>query len=423
MNWREKIILIFKTSDLRNKILFVLAMFLVFRITAAIPIPGIDIEKLKSFFENNQFFGILNIFSGGTLSNVSIVMLGVGPYITASIIMQLLTMIFPSLKELYFKSGQRGYQKFNNYSRLLTVPLAGIQAYGLLILFQRQGILPFFNFFDFVSAISIAVAGSVFLMWIGELISEKGIGNGISLLIFGGIIARLPQLFGQSIITYEKSQFFSYLTFLIVSLLVIAGVVWISEAQRNIPVFYSKRVRGNKMYGGVSTYLPLRINQAGVIPIIFAISILLFPQMLGNFLALTKIDILIKFSSFLNNLFNNIWLYSFLYFVLVFLFTYFYTIIVFEPNAIAENLQRQGGFIPGIRPGPKTSEYIYKILNRVTLGGAIFLGLIAILPFVIKGITGFATLTIGGTSLLIVVAVAIETIKQIDAQLSMREYE
>lgn len=423
MNWLEKFYLLFKTRDLRNKIFFVLAMLFIFRIFAAVPIPGINVMKLKSFFESNQFFGLLNIFTGSALSNVSIVMLGVGPYITAAIIMQLLTMIFPSLKELYFKSGQRGYQKFNQYSRLLTVPLAAIQSYGLLVLFKRQGILPDFTLFNLLTAIVVAVAGSVFLMWIGELISEKGIGEGISLIIFSGIVARIPRFFVQAVVTYDKSQIFSYILFLIIAVIVIAGVVLISEAQRNIPVFYSKRIRGNRMYGGVSTYLPLRVNQAGVIPIIFAISILLFPQMLANFLSIAKVAFLTKLASFLNNMMANIWLYSFLYFVLVFLFTYFYTFVIFEPHAISENLQKQGGFIPGIRPGAQTTNYIYKVLNRITLWGAIFLGAIAILPFIIKGITGVSFLTIGGTSLLIVVAVAIDTIKKVEAQLSMREYE
>ncbi len=419
----EKLTLAFKLSDLRKKILFVLAMLIIFRLVAAIPVPGVDPARLKDFLAGNQFFGLLNIFSGGVLENLSVVMLGVGPYITASIIMQLLTMIFPRLKELYQEEGEAGRQRFNQYARLLTLPLALLQGYGLLIILIRQQILPPLDLFGYVTSLATIAAGTVFLMWLGELISEKGIGNGISLLIFAGIVARLPTDFRQALLTFEPSQLPSYLLFLVVSLIVVAGVVIISEGQRNVPVSYARRIRGNRIYGGVSTHLPLRVNQAGVIPIIFAISIILFPGLIGNFLAAVPSEAVQAASRFLIGLLNNQALYGALYFLLVFLFTYFYTAVTFDPQAIATNIQKQGGFILGFRPGRPTSEFLSQILNRITLFGGIFLGLIAILPLLVQSGFGISAFTLGGTSLLIVVSVVLETMKQINAQLVMHEYE
>lgn len=418
-----KLIEIFKIKDLRNKIIFVLLMLIVFRIFAAIPIPGIDIERLKSFFETNQFFGLLNIFSGGGLSNLSIVMLGVAPYITASIIMQLLTMIFPKLKEMYYEEGEAGRRKFNQYSRFLTVPLAALQAYGFLKLLQNQQVIGYLSAKQLVTDIAIVVAGTVFLMWLGELISEKGIGNGVSIIIFAGIVSDIPSAVSQLIYTYDPSQLMTYLSFLIAAILVIASVVAMTEADRKIPINYSKRVRGFRMYGGVSTHLPLRVLQAGVIPIIFALSILLFPEMITNIISGTTASARIQdFVKDLISIFQKPGIYYSLYFVLVVFFTYFYTAVTFDPKSIAENIQKQGGYIPGLRPGRPTVEFMYKILNRITLVGALFLGFIAVLPFLMKSVTGLGVLALGGTALLIVVSVVLDIIQQINSQLVMREY-
>jgi len=310
----KKLILLVKIPELRKKVFFVLAVLVVFRIAASIPVPGVDPLRLKSFLAGNQFFGLLNIFSGGVLDNLSIVMLGVGPYITASIIMQLLTMIVPRLKEMYQEEGEIGRQKFNQYSRLLTVPLAVLQSYGLLIILLKQQILPNLDLFGFIFNMIIVTAGTLFLMWLGELISEKGIGNGISLLIFAGIVSRLPFDIQRTLFTFDPSQIPTYLAFLVVSIIVIAGVVIVSEGQRNIPVSYAKRVRGNKVYGGVSTHLPLRVNQAGVIPIIFAVSIILFPGLIGSFLSTVPNPYIQQFAQMLVGVFNNQLFYGAVYF-------------------------------------------------------------------------------------------------------------
>jgi len=422
--WYQKIIQIFKIQDLRNKILFVLGIFAVFRIMANIPIPGINAENLKNFFDQFQMFGLLNIFTGGALDNLSIVMLGLGPYITAVIIFQLLTMIFPQLEKMYKEEGEQGRQKFNQYCRIATVPLAALQGYGMLTLFQRQGVIGSLSPTILFTSILTIAAGALFLMWLGELISEKGIGNGVSLLIFAGIVADFPNNIRQMLLTWDPAQFPSYLLFFAMSLLIIAGVVLINEARRNIPVSYAKRVRGMRLYGGVSTYLPLNVNPAGVIPIIFALSILLFPSMIANFLggAGGTIGSLAKS---IGEWLQNPWMHGILYFLLVCLFTYFYTAVTFDPKAIATNLQKMGGFIPGIRPGESTANFMYYILNRVLLVGAIFLGTIAVMPSIVGGITGVMVFRffIGGTSLLIVVSVVLETMRQIKTQLQMREYE
>jgi len=424
MQWWQKLIQIFKIKDLRNKILFVLGVFVVFRIMANIPIPGVDVENLKNFFQQFQVFGLLNIFTGGTLSNLSIVMLGLGPYITAIIIMQLLTMIFPQLERMYKEEGEVGREKFNQYARILTVPLAMLQSYGMLTLLHRQGVVASFSPLLLLSSILTVTAGCLFLMWLGELISEKGIGNGVSLLIFAGIVARVPVNIREMIVKWDPSQLPAYLFFFGMAVLICAGVVWVNEARRNIPVSYAKRVRGMRVYGGVSTYLPLSVNPAGVIPIIFALSIMLFPGMVANFLA-GKGGIIGNFAQQVAELFKNQWFYGISYFVLVCLFTYFYTAVTFDPKAIATNLQKMGGFIPGIRPGKATADFLYYILNRVLLIGALFLGTIAVMPSIIGGITGIRVFSflIGGTALLIIVSVVLETVRQINAQLQMREYD
>lgn len=419
----EKITQIFKVKELRNKLLFILGILIIFRIAAAVPLPGVDVEQLRQLFEGNQFLGMLNIFSGGGLSNISIVLLGVGPYITASIIMQLLTMIVPRLEQLYKEEGDAGRQKFNMWTRWLTVPLAALQTFSMISLLKSQNVIGAISTYDTVVIIIIATAGTILLMWLGELITEKGIGNGVSLIIFAGIVASLPQTISQTLATFDSTQLFTYVTLVAISIITIAGVVLVSEGQRNIPVSYAKRIRGSKTYGGSSTHLPLRVNQAGVIPIIFAVSIMLFPGMIASFLMRAQNGKVVEIATWVNNLFQNQWFYGGMYFVLVVLFTYFYTAVVFDPNKIAENLQKQGGYIPGIRPGRMTSEHLYRIMNRITLAGALFLGAIAILPLVVKGFTQIQSLTIGGTSILIAVSVVVETIKQIESQLVMRDYE
>lgn len=418
----SKIKLIWTDTSLRKKVLFVLGAFVVFRLLSAIPIPGIDAVALSRFLSNNQFFGILNIFSGGGLSNLSIIMLGVGPYITGSIIMQLLTIMVPALKKMYHEEGEAGRKKFTQYSRILTVPLAVIQGYSLLAILESQKILVNLTMFDRITNVIIVVAGAMFIMWIGELMSEFGIGNGVSLLIFAGIVSALPTEINQLIFTFDVSQVPMFLVFVVIGVLIIAGVVIVTESERPIPVTYAKRVRGMKMYGGGSTYLPLRVNQAGVIPIIFALSILLFPQMIGNFLASSSNAVLLKISHALVSFSQTNWLYAVLYFILVFLFTYFYTAVTFDPEALSTNLQKNGAFIPGIRPGPSTAAYISKVLSRITLLGAVFLGVIAVLPLIVRALSGITAIALGGTALLIVVSVLLDLIKKIDAQISMREY-
>jgi preprotein translocase subunit SecY len=417
----EKFKLIVKDPDLRNKFLYLFGFLAIFRLAAAVPIPGIDHSRLEAFFSGSQFFGLLNLFSGGALSNLSIVMLGVGPFITASIIMQLLTMIFPNLKEMYQEDGEAGKKKFNQYSRLLTVPLALLQGYGLITILERQGIVEFL-FSEKIMSTIIVAAGSIMLMWIGELISEYGIGNGVSIMIFAGIVAGFPLTIQQTLLTYDPSQLPTLIAFVAISLITVAGVILITEGERPIPVHYAKRVRGMRMYGGVSTYLPLRVNQAGVIPIIFALSILLFPQMIATFFATSSNAIIRSIASAIVGFIANIGPYAAAYFVLVVVFTYFYTAVTFDPQSVSSNLQKSGAFVPGVRPGPSTAQFLKYVVNRITLVGALFLGVIAILPILLQAASGLVSLTIGGTALLIVVSVVIETAKQVEAQLSLRTY-
>ena len=421
-NFWNKIKLIWTDATLRNRVLFVFLALIIFRLLSAIPIPGIDTVELSRFLSNNQFFGILNIFSGGGLSNLSIIMLGVGPYITGSIIMQLLTIMVPALKRIYHEEGEAGRKRFSQYSRLLTVPLAATQGFSLLYILEQQNILFNLTAFDRITNLFIVIAGSVLLMWIGELVTEFGIGNGVSLIIFGGIVSRLPSAVSELVFTFDVSQIPLYLMFAVSGALVIAGIVLVTEAERPIPVTYAKRIRGMKMYGGGSTYLPLRVNQAGVIPIIFALSILLFPQMIGTFLSRFGNAIIVKISQVLISFSQTSLLYGILYFIFVFLFTYFYTAVTFDPEALSSNLQKNGAFIPGIRPGASTSDYISKVLTRITLLGATFLGFIAVLPIIMQRVTGISSLALGGTSILIVVSVVLDLLKKVDSQVSMREY-
>ncbi|OHA39999.1 MAG: preprotein translocase subunit SecY [Candidatus Taylorbacteria bacterium RIFCSPLOWO2_12_FULL_47_20] len=417
----EKLRIVFTDKSLRTRIFLTLGILALSRLLASIPIPGIDVSELQNFL-SNQFIGLLNIFSGGGLSNLSVVMLGVGPYITASIIMQLLTMMSPKLKAMYQEEGQAGRLKFTQISRILTVPLALVQAFSFLAILQRQGVISPLVGFDLVSNLIVITGGSLLLMWLGELVTEFGIGNGVSLLIFSGIVAGLPQIIGREAFVFSAAKIPLYFGFLVVAMLIVVGVVIITEAERPIPITYARRVRGMKVYGGVSTYLPLRINQAGVIPIIFALSILLLPQMALSFLSGVGNEVFQKISSALLALLSNGWVYAGLYFILVFLFTYFYTAVTFDPNTISSNLQKNGAFIPGVRPGQPTSEYIAKVLTRITLVGALFLGIIAVLPLAMRALTNTPSLAIGGTALLIVVSVVLDLMKKVDAQISMREY-
>lgn len=420
----SRILSIFKIPELRNKLLIIALIFFVFRVFAAIPIPSVDEVSLKGFLSSeNQFLGLLNIFSGGALSRLSIVMLGLGPYITATIIMQVLMLVFPGLKAMYYEEGTQGRAKFNRYSRYLTVPFAAMQGYGFLRILMSQGALPQTTGWEMLVDVIVITAGSVLLVWLGEIITEQKMGNGVSLLIFAGIVADLPRLIRNAFATYTPGMLPTYIGFLIVGLIVIAGVVLVNEGERKVPISYARRIRGNKMYGGVASYLPLKVNQAGVIPIIFAVSLLMFPQVLAQMIAVVSSDLGAKLNAWVGSVLTNNAIYGTMYFLLVFIFTYFYTAVTFDPKEISKNLQRSGGFIPGIRPGAPTAQFMQSIISRITLFGALFLGIIAILPILLQTVTGTQALTIGGTAVLIVVSVTLETAKQIDSQLTVREYE
>jgi len=413
---------IFRTPEVRNSVLFVLAMLFIFRVAAHIPVPGLDASALTSFFQNNQFFGLLNIFSGGTLENFSIVALGVAPYITASIIFQLLAMIVPKFEEM--QKEEQGRQRINSWTRWLTVPLAFFQGYSMILLLRQQAPTVFadVSWVTILIAVLSVSAGTIFIMWLGELISEKHVGNGISIMIFAGIAAGLPQFLQRSLAVYDRTQMITLILFILVVILTIVGVVIMQEAQRNIPVQYARGGRVSS-YGAVSNYLPLKVNMAGVIPIIFAISIILFPRVFAQFFTDAKSEWLRQAATFTMTMFDNQIFYGVAYFLLVFFFSYFYTAVIFHPDRVAENLQNQGGFVPGIRPGKPTAEYLNFVSNRILLAGALFLSAIAVMPVALQGFTGNANLVIGGTSVLIVVNVVIETVKQIEAQMTMREYE
>lgn len=413
----------FKSEEVRNKLLFTIFIFSVFRIFAHIPVAGVNLTQLKILFSHNQFLGLLDIFSGGTLANFSIMALGLNPYINASIILQLLTMVYPKLEQLQ-KEGEQGRQKINQYTRMLTVPLAVLQAIGMYALLKNQGIIANLAPISIVSFIITMTAGTMLLVWMGELLTEKGIGNGISLLIFAGIVSRIPVAFTQTASVINAQNLSNIAIFSGMGILVIGSIVLINEATRKITIYYAKQVRAGKTYSGQSTHLPLRLNQAGVIPIIFAVSLVLLPSLLGNYFTVSRNIALHSVGVFINNWLNpNGVLYNVLYFVLVVGFTYFYTAVVFNPKKIADEIQKYGGFIPGIRPGTATANYLNYILTRITLAGALFLGTIAIFPTLARSITNIQSLMLGGTGILIVVSVVLETIKAIEAQLVMRNYE
>jgi len=423
----NKIFAIFKNSikseEVRKKLLFTAFIFLVFRIFAHIPVAGVNLDQLKVLFDQNQFLGLLDVFSGGTLANFSVMALGLNPYINASIIMQLLMMVFPKLEQLQ-KEGEAGKQKISQYTRTLTVPLAVLQAIGMYALLRNQNIIATLAPIDVIAFVLTMTAGTMILVWMGELLTEKGLGNGISLLIFAGIVNRIPVIIGQSVSTLNAQNLSNMITFLGIGLFLVASIVIVNEATRRITIYYAKSVRGNKTYGGQSTHLPLRLNQAGVIPIIFAVSLVLLPSLFANYLSVSRNPVLHNIGSFITVWFNPDGLfYNAFYFILIIGFTYFYTAVVFNPKKIADEIQKYGGFIPGIRPGAATASYLNYILIRITLCGAIFLGLIAIFPTIARSFTNIQNLLLGGTGILIVVSVVLETIKAIEAKLVMKNYE
>jgi preprotein translocase subunit SecY len=421
----ESLLNAFRAPDIRRRILFVLGILIVFRALAHVPVPGADPVALKGFFENNALFGLLDLFSGGGLSRFSVVGLGVNPYINASIIMQLMTGVIPALQALQ-REGEYGRNKINQYTRYLSVPLAVLQSYGFLALLNSSGVLTTdFNLASFATLTQIITltAGSVLLMWLGELITEKGIGNGISFIIFAGIVSRIPS---GILRFFETPNWIQAVVFVAFAVAAVAVIVYITEGQRRIPVQYASRVRGRRMYQGGTTFLPLRVNQAGVIPIIFAVSILLFPSQIAGYFTSSDVQVVADIATFFVNTFGpqNPVIYGGLYFLLTVGFTYFYTAFTFKPDETAEQLRKNGGFIPGIRPGRPTQDYLARVVNRITVAGALFLGTIAVMPFVISiFFPGSSALSLGGTSLLIAVSVVVETMKQLEAQLLMRSYE
>ncbi len=420
----ESLLNAFRAPDIRRRILYVLGLLIVFRLLASVPVPGIDREQLKDFVSGNALISLLDLFSGGGLSNFSIVALGMNPYINSSIIMQLMSGVVPSLQALS-REGEYGRNKINQYTRYLTVPMAVLQSYGVLALLNSQGVLT--GTFDLSSFTTLTqmvtlTAGAIALMWVGELITERGIGNGISFIIFAGIVSQAPGAISAFI---TNPNITVLVAFAAVAFAAVAVIIYIQEGQRRIPIQYASRVRGRRMYSGGQTFLPLRVNQAGVIPIIFAVSILLFPQQLASYFTTSDILIVKDVATGIVSLFDSRSpLYVVLYFLLTIGFTYFYTAFTFKPDETAEQLRKNGGFIPGIRPGRPTEDYLRRVVSRITFAGALFLAIVAVSPLVVGLLVpDLATFGLGGTSLLIVVSVVVETMKQIEAQLMMRNYE
>ena len=418
----HKLKLALADREIRARLLFLVGALALFRVLATIPIPGVNHAALAAFFANNQFFGLLNIFSGGGLSSLSIVMLGVGPYITASIIMQLATIVFPQVKAAYSEEGESGRAKFIQWSRFLTVPIAVLQGVGFLVLLENQGVIAPLSTVALVANIALVAAGSMLLTWIGEMITEFGIGNGVSLIIFAGIVSSIPGALSGTIFAASAADIPAYLGFLVLALIMIYAVVVVSDAERSIPIAYARAVRGAAMSGGAATYLPIRLLQAGVLPIIFALSLLLLPQMALSILSGLDITAVQGASLWYSRFLANPWEYGAVYFFFVVVFTYFYTAVTFEPRRVADNLQKSGAFVPGVRPGPETERYIASVVHRITFPGSVFLGLIAVSPAIIQGLTGITTLVLGGTALLIAVQVALDLAHKLDAQVSLREY-
>ena len=420
----ESLLNAFRAPDIRRRILYVLGLLIVFRLLAAVPVPGIDRQQLADFVSGNALVGLLDLFSGGGLSNFSVVALGMNPYINSSIIMQLMSGVVPSLQALS-REGEYGRNKINQYTRYLTVPMAVLQSYGVLALLNSQRVLTgTFDLASFTTLTQMATltAGAIALMWVGELITERGIGNGISFIIFAGIVSLAPGAIGGFI---SNPNITVLIGFAAVAIAAVAVIIYIQEGQRRIPIQYASRVRGRRMYSGGQTFLPLRVNQAGVIPIIFAVSILLFPQQLASYFTTSDIQIIKDIATGIVSLFDSRSpLYVVLYFLLTMGFTYFYTAFTFKPDETAEQLRKNGGFIPGIRPGRPTEDYLRRVVTRITFAGALFLAIVAVSPSVLGLLVpDLASLALGGTSLLIVVSVVVETMKQIEAQLMMRNYE
>jgi preprotein translocase subunit SecY len=421
----ESLLNAFRAPDIRRRILFVLGILVVYRLLAQVPLPGIDRQALAQFFQNNQAFGIIDLFAGGGLSQLSIVGLAMNPYINASIIMQLMTGVIPSLQALS-REGEYGRQRLNQYTRYLTVPMALLQAFGILSALNAQNVIigsdfSLGNAMSWVQMVTL-VAGAVLLMWLGELITEKGIGNGISFIIFAGIVSRAP---AGVVGLLQAPSARDIVLFVIIAIVAVGTIIYIQEGQRRIPIQYASRVRGRRMYQGGQTFLPLRVNLAGVIPIIFAVSILAFPGQLAAYFSFSEVEGVRNVANAIGSFLASTSIqYSILYFLLTVGFTYFYTAFTFKPDETAEQLRKNGGFIPGIRPGKPTQEYLGRVVSRITLAGALFLGTVAVAP-VLAGVLdpNLQGIAIGGTGLLIVVSVVVETMKQIEAQLMMRNYE
>ena len=414
---------IFSNSQLKKKVLFTGLIFLVFRVLAHIPVPIVDLNQIQSIFAGSQFLSLLNIFSGGTLARFSIAAVGINPYITASIIMQLAGMVFPAIKEMR-KEGESGQAKVNQYTRLIAVPLAIVQSISVIALLRSQNLLMSYDFLSLVAVISSLVAGAMVLMWLGELVSEYGIGNGISMIMFAGIVSQLPVVIGQTTTIIRGEQFFKLIVFVAVFLAVIGLVVFMNEAVRKVMVQYAKRVRGSRVLGGQKTHLPIRVNVAGVMPIIFSLSIMMVPSFVARIFQSSANQTLVNIGEKLIVWFDQTSaVYMLIYFIIVFAFTYLSALVFFNAEDLAEELKKSGAFIPGIRPGKATKDFLEYVVTKITLVGGLFLGFIALLPSLAQALTGIQSLAIGGTSVLIVVSVILETSKQIESQLVGQNYE
>jgi len=419
----------FKLPDLRKKIVFTLVILVIYRLAAHVPVPGVDVEALRQVFEQNQLLGMLDMFSGGAMSNFSVLAMGVYPFITAQIVLQLLQPIIPALDALKLE-GAAGREKMNMYTHLLTIPLAALQGFAQAsILAQPSGasgaVISNFgfgggNWLSTVATLVTLTAGTMFAIWLGELIDERGIGNGLSIIIFGGIVSGIPQRLGLLWI----SNPWAILVFVIITAITVIGIVYVQEGQRRIPVHYAKRVRGNRIYGGQSTHIPLQVNSAGMIPLIFSVSIIMFPGVVASYFVNAQVEWVKSIALFVTRMFDSQGVFYWVaYFMLVVVFTYFYTDVIFQQQDLPETLRRQGGFVPGIRPGPRTAEFLSGVVKRITLVGALFLGVIAILPFLVRPFVGTNQMLVTSTGLLIVVGVVLDTMKQLEAQLLMRHYE
>jgi preprotein translocase subunit SecY len=420
---QQKLTQIFQNKELRRKLIFTAAIFFVYRLLANIPLPAIDVARLSQLFDSNQFLSLLNIFSGGTLSNFSIAAVGISPYITASIVLQMAAMVFPSLKEMQ-KDGQSGQEKYNQYTRLLSVPLGVVQSVSVLALLNTQGLIQARDPLTMITMIMSLIAGAMIVMWLGELLSQYGIGNGISMILFAGIVSQFPVAVAQAISVSSAEQWTTNIIFGVLFLAIIGLIVFVNEAIRKVPVQYAKRMRGGRVLGGQLTHLPIRVNVAGVMPIIFAVSIMLAPSFIGRLLISSGND---QFIGWGQNI--TIWfsqtnpIYMITYFLIVFVFTFFSALVFFNADDISKELKKSGAFVPGIRPGSPTKKYLEYVVTRITLVGAIFLGFIAIMPSLAQFFTGVNSLAVGGTSVLIVVSVVLETTKQVESMLVGQNYD